>query len=249
MSEHEEIENLIAAWVLGATNADEAEKVAMHLDGCTSCQAAVARFRRIVDAIPLGVEEVEPPTRLRQRILAAATQAGRPPAAPARIADSVTPINRRRRGITVPRFGRVPFSAAAAMVLVALAAGLVAGDVASRSNPPAQSTQVARFSLTGHDSMAGARASVINLKSDGIAFVDFSGLPALPAGKVYELWLIGASNRVDAAGVFVADGNGSRTVVVNRPLAGYTTMAVTVEQGPDGVAAPTQQPQLAGSIA
>jgi hypothetical protein len=38
-------------------------------------------------------------------------------------------------------------------------------------------------------------------------------------------------------------------VVVSQPLAGYTTMAVTTEQGPDGVAAPTQQPQLAGRIA
>jgi len=36
---------------------------------------------------------------------------------------------------------------------------------------------------------------------------------------------------------------------VSRPLAGYTTMAVTTEQGPDGVTAPTQQPQLAGTIA
>jgi hypothetical protein len=111
------------------------------------------------------------------------------------------------------------------------------------------SSQVARFSLAGHDSMVGARASVIDLKSDGIAFVDFSGLPPPPTGKVYELWLIGPANRVDAAGVFIPDGNGNRVVVVSRPLAGYVTMAVTTEQGPDGVAAPTQQPQLLGSIA
>ncbi len=246
MSEHEEIENLIAAWVLGATSPDESQKVAAHLDSCTSCRTAVARFRRIIDVVPLAVEEVEPPAGLRQRILAIAAEAPRAAAAPA---GSVVPISRRRRRITVPRFGRVPLSAAAAMVLVALTAGLVVGDIASRSNPPAPPTQVARFSLTGHDSMAGARASVVDSKSDGIAFVDFSGLPALPPGKVYELWLIGASNRVDAAGVFVADSNGNRTVVVSRPLAGYTTMAVTTEQGPDGVAAPTQQPQLAGSIA
>jgi anti-sigma-K factor RskA len=67
--------------------------------------------------------------------------------------------------------------------------------------------------------------------------------------QMLELWLIGAGSRVDAAGVFVPDGNGNKVVVVSQPLAGYATMAVTTEQGPDGVTAPTQQPQLAGSIA
>ncbi len=123
------------------------------------------------------------------------------------------------------------------------------GDVVGRSASPAATSQVARFSLVGHDSMTGARAAVIDLKSDGIAFVDFSGLPQPASGKVYELWLIGPTNRVDAAGVFIPDRNGNRVVVVSRPLAGYVTMAVTTEQGPDGVAAPTQQPQLSGSIA
>lgn len=246
MSEHEEMENAIAAWVLGATDADEAEKIAKHVEGCASCRAAAARFRRVIDAIPLGVEEVEPPPRLRQRILAAAS--ARPATAPARTEVPVL-IPRRRRRMMVRLVSRVPVSAAAAAVLLALAAGLVVGDIAGRTTPAVQTSQVARFTLAGHDSMAGARAAVIDLKTDGIALVDFSGLPALPRGKVYELWLIGAANRVDAAGVFIPDGNGHEIVVVSRPLAGYQTMAVTVEQGPDGVAAPTQQPQLSGSVA
>ena len=72
MSEHEEIENAIAAWVLGATDPDEAETISRHLEGCATCRAMVARFRSITDAVPLAVEEAEPDPRLRQRILAAA---------------------------------------------------------------------------------------------------------------------------------------------------------------------------------
>ena len=61
-------------------------------------------------------------------------------------------------------------------------------------------------------------------------------------------YAIYTANR-EADGSVIPDGNGNRVVVVSRSLAGYATMAVTTEQGPDGVAAPTQQPELAGSIA
>jgi anti-sigma-K factor RskA len=247
MSEHDEMENAIAAWVLGAADPDEARRISRHLEGCPSCRVIAERFRSVTDAIPLAVEEVEPNPRLRQRILAAAGS-GQIAIPSARPEAPVLRVAHRRRWLDARLLGRVPVGAAA-VVLIALAAGLVVGDLVGRSAPPAVSSQVARFSLAGHDSMVGARASVIDLKSDGIAFVDFSGLPPPPTGKVYELWLIGPANRVDAAGVFIPDGNGNRVVVVSRPLAGYVTMAVTTEQGPDGVAAPTQQPQLLGSIA
>ena len=248
MSEHEELENTVGAWVLGAVDADEAARVAAHVETCDICRATVARLRTAVDALSLSVEEVDPPAELRRRILTAAAASPQTAAAPDRTMAPVEPITRRRPRIAV-RPGRVPFAAAAAVAVIALVGGLVVGDIASRSTPPTPAAQVARFSLAGQGSMAGAGASVVDLKTDGIAFVDFSGLPGLAAGKVYELWLIGPSNRVDAAGVFIPDANGSKVVVVSRPLAGYTTMAVTTEQGPDGVAAPTQQPQLAGNIA
>ena len=137
--------------------------------------------------------------------------------------------------------------ALAAAFLLALVVGLIAGDLVGR-NTVTQS-QVARYTLTGHGDLAGAGATVINLKDDGVALVDFSGLPQLEAGKVYELWLITAAGHPDAALVFVPDSNGSKFVLVNRSLAGYTQMAITVEQGPDGAPAPTQQPQLYGSLA
>jgi len=248
MSDHEEMENMIAAWVLGATDPEESKEIARHVDGCDTCRATAARLRRIAEAIPLAVEEVEPPSGLRQRILSAATSTRTAPA-PARVESPARVIPLRRPRVNLRPAGRVPLSAVAAMVVVALAAGLVIGDLANRTAPPPTTNQVAKFNLAGHDSMADARASVVDLKSDGIAFVDFSGLPALAPGKVYELWLIGGASRVDAAGVFVPDSNGNKVVVVSRPLTGYTTMAVTTEQGPGGVTAPTQQPQLAGSIA
>jgi anti-sigma-K factor RskA len=239
MSDHEELESSIAAWVLGAVDAAEAESIRAHLEGCASCREVASRLRRVVGALPLAVDEVSPPPRLRERILAAAQSRPAPPVAV------------RPRRIAPPRPSipsRIPVYAAAVVALVALLAGLLVGQTLRSPQPPAQS-QAVRFTLTGHQDMAGAQATVIDLRSEGLALVDFQGLPQLASGRVYQVWLIPSGGSPQSAAVFVPDSNGSRVVVVNHSLEGYSVMAVTNEPGPDGSAAPTQQPQLYGNVA
>ncbi len=251
MSDHEELESSIAGWVLGALDPEEASSVQAHVDGCSSCTATAARLRRAVGALPLATDEVSPPARLRERLLAAAGASRESTRAPIRVRAVVAPAPRRQgRGFTGRLTGRVPAYALAAAVAVALLAGAVAGDLLGRgaNGSPAQS-QVARFSLSGHNALSTAKAMVIDLKSDGVALVDFSGLPALQPGRVYEVWLITPAGRADAAAVFVPDSDGGKIVLVNRSLDGYSQMAITEEQGPDGTQAPTQQPQLYGKLA
>jgi anti-sigma-K factor RskA len=246
MSDHEELESNLAAWVLGALDREEAEVVQAHVEGCASCRETVARLQRAVSAMPLAVEEVAPPARLRERVLAAAAAASGSSVAPSRVRKKLTPSV--RRNVFAPLFERLPVYAAAAAVIVALVAGVVAGELA-HGLQPTPTSQVARFTLTGHQSLAGAKATVIDLKSDGLALVDFSGLPALGEGRVYEVWLITSGGRADPAAIFVPDSNGSRVVLVNRALEGYAQMAITDEAGPDGSQAPTQSPQLYGTLA
>jgi anti-sigma-K factor RskA len=248
MSEHEELESSVAAWVLGALDAEEAETVRLHVEGCQTCGEMIIRLRRVTAALPLEVEEVAPPARLRERVLSAAAASRTAAAGPtiARVTFRPRPV---RRPLLVRIGARVPAYAAAAAIVVALAVGLVAGDLLPR-NAPVASSPVARFNLAGHQTMAGASATVIDLKNDGIVLIDFRGLPPLQAGKVYEVWLLTpAGNRVDPAAVFVPDSNGGKVVLVSRSLSGYSVMAVTAETGPNGTDAPTQQPQLYGNVA
>ena len=247
MSDHEELESNVAAWVLGALDREEAEVVHAHVEGCASCRETTARLQRAVAALPLIVEEVAPPARLRERVLAAAAASSGPTAAPSRVRKKVTPPVQRT--LFAPLFERLPAYAAAAAVVVALIVGLVAGDLAGRSGQVSPPSQVARFTLSGHDSLVVAKATVIDLKGDGLALVDFSGLPAVGQDRVYEVWLITAAGRADPAAVFVPDSNGSKVVLVNHALQGYTLMAITNEAGPDGTQAPTQKPQLYGNVA
>ena len=247
MSEHEELEMSLAAWVLDAVSADEADEMRLHIEGCASCREATARMERASGALPLAVDEVRPPARLRERVLSAAAASRGTAVAPAprrmepRRPSKVTPPP------AMPR-SRNPVFAAAAAVLLALLVGVVAGDLLGRTAVPPASA-VARYTIVGSQELAGAKASVIDLKSDGVALVDFTGLPQVQAGKVYEVWLITPSGRADPAAVFVPDSNGSKVVLVNHSLSGYSVMAVTREAGPSGTDAPTEQPQMAGKLA
>ena len=239
---HEELEAMVAPWVLDALDPAEADTVRAHVEGCASCREVAARLRRVVGALPLGVDEVSPPVRLRDRVLEAAA------ASPRAAAPVAKPVRRASPRRTAPGTApRMPLYALAAVAVVALLIGVLIGQVTLHSQPSGQ--QVARFTLTGHQDMAAATATVVDLKTDGVALVDFRGLPPPGANRVYEVWLIPSKGSPVPAAVFVPDSNGSRVVLVNRSLSGYAVMAVTNEPAPDGSSAPTQQPQLYGNVA
>lgn len=249
MSEHEDLEQSVAAWVLDAVEADEVAAIRIHIEACPSCREMGSHFRRVIGVLPLSVAEVAPPARLRERILSAAA-ASRSPEVPFVHTRPKDPLRLPKPKPLVSRSGgRWPVYSAAAGIVLALIVGSVAGDLIGRLAASSASSEVARFSLAGHQGLAGARASVIDLKSDGVALVNFNGLPALAPGKVYEVWLVTAGGRADPAGVFVPDSNGNKVVLINSSLKAYVQMAVTTEVGPDGPKAPTQQPQLYGRLA
>jgi anti-sigma-K factor RskA len=243
MSDHEELENLVAAWVLGALEPDQETAVRTHVDGCATCREVATRLRRVVGALPLTVEEVAPPARLRERVLSAA--AATAPRAAGKPRDARP--GRPRPSVQTP-LSRIPIYAAAAIAVLSLLAGLLLGQ-AFRVSSPQQASQVARFTLSGHQDMSGAQASVVDLKNEGVALADFRGLPPPGAGRVYEVWLIRDGSSAEPVTVFVPDSNGAKVVLINRSLAGYSVMAVTNEPGPDGSDSPSQQPQLYGNVA
>jgi anti-sigma-K factor RskA len=73
-------------------------------------------------------------------------------------------------------------------------------------------------------------------------------LPMLPAGKVYQLWMIPADKTPVSAAVFIVSPNGGFSLL--RPLPEGTTtiriVAVTVEDGPNGVVQSKNAPVLMG---
>ncbi|HEU5434549.1 MAG TPA: zf-HC2 domain-containing protein, partial [Thermomicrobiales bacterium] len=65
---HENLRELLGAYALGAVEPRERAALDAHLRTCASCQVELAELRGAVAALPLVVEEREPPAALRGRI-------------------------------------------------------------------------------------------------------------------------------------------------------------------------------------
>lgn len=249
MTDHPELENSVAAFVLGAADEEEMAEVRAHLGGCAECRQLAARLQRAADALPLATEIVEPPARLKARILAAASTTARTPAQPPTRARILAfPRRPALAGWTWPRLpASLPAAAAAALVLAVLGLGAWNLHLVDQLGRQSAARQVASATMSGRGQLSGAQATVVDFREQSVALVTFSRLPAAPPGKVYEIWLIPASGAPEAVTVLQPDADGTKTVVVNRDLRRYHVIAVTVEDGPAGVAAPTQPPVMAGN--
>ena len=246
MTDHPELENSVAAFVLGAAEVDEMEEVRVHLAGCAECRVLAARLLRAADSLPLATEIVDPPARLKTRILEAAASARTPAQPPFRARIIRLPRGRDERVAGRPRVPVwFPTAAVAALALTVL--GLGSWNLYLVNQLSHSQGQVASGTLTGRGAMAGVQASVLDFKAQSIALVSFNNMPAPPPGKVYQLWLIPASGAAEGVAVFQPDIDGSKTVVLNRDLRHFKLIAVTVEDGPSGASAPTQDPGIAGN--
>jgi quercetin dioxygenase-like cupin family protein len=70
VSADQAVENRLAAFALGLPDADPDGALASHLaDGCESCAAELRELRETAAILALGAEPIEPPARLRQRLV------------------------------------------------------------------------------------------------------------------------------------------------------------------------------------
>lgn len=248
MMPHEEVDELIAAYSLGAVSEPEADMVRRHLPNCPECQDTLLRMTEVVAVLPLSLEEVEPPAGLRDRLMASA--GGDQEAAPVMTsslgsdvpqhAQSVAPTGGHLRFLhRVPRWAPV---AVAAMLLV----GLFGWNVGLHTRQPvAPGGTVEAATLV--DSNDGGVGNVTYVRDQRMALVSFHGLSAPRPGKTYELWVIPVGGKPVPAGVFLPDADGSKIMVVNRAINHGDTIAVT-EEPTGGVPQPTGAVEITGQL-
>lgn len=248
-ADHDDIENALPAYLMGIAEPDEAEIVRAHLEGCSSCREFAQQMQRALDSLPLAVEPASSPAGLRERILAAAAAAPRPAPSHPKLERPVRSVPPRGRKWLRPAPSFRAAVAAAAIVAFALGGGLGLGlgRVLTPASPT-PATAVAQYSFSGTGPMAGAQGRVYELPHEGLTLVQFTGLPRPGPGRIFELWLISKDGHPDPGAIFVPDSEGGHVLVLARSLAGLKALAVTEEVGPNGTQAPTQQPQLVGSL-
>lgn len=258
---HDAVRELLGAYALGAVAPEERQRIEAHLADCPACRAELAELRSATSALPLTVPERVPSPALRNRLIAQvqaeagppsahlfpdAAPAARPeppPASPyvqqAPVPLNLTPLRRRPH---MPRATTV--WAAAAILLLVFAAAMVVWNLDLRHRLDTQVTPTQTVAVQLAQPASGARASLIYLPDQQVMLLNVNGMPQLPSGEVYQVWLIDANGPVPV-GTF-HPGNAQIAIAAN-PVA-YQALAVTTEPGPLGSPKPTGAKVITASL-
>jgi anti-sigma factor RsiW len=248
----DELESLLAAYAIDAVDDDERRAVEEHLRRSPAAEEEVARLREA--AAMLAIAGGPPPEGLWEQLEAKlqVPEAGRP-AAPVigmerhRVTRSVPAPRERDRDRPSRRRPRLLAVAAAVVALVLVGGVVVVATRDSNDNPSTTAALAAEArrqpgarTATLVDDAGNELATAVVL-GDGRGYLDAS-LPALPAGRTYQLWSVDGTQPV-SLGLLGRDPS----VVAFAAAPGTASLAVTDEVA-GGVSAPTQAPVAVGEV-
>jgi anti-sigma-K factor RskA len=235
-----DLHSLSGAYALDALEAGgERDRFARHLTRCQSCAAEVKGFREVGTALAFAAA-AEPPADLRTRVLAAAARTRQLPP------EVSTHARPRRTRAWVPWLSGV---VATASIVVAVLFGFAQAHTRDELNQVRAANQAIslllsapRAKLLTHVVTHGGVATVVLAADRHELAVVTTGLPALPPGKVYQLWLIGKA--ITSAGLLPPARAGQTPAVLATGVVKGDTLGLTVEPA-GGSAQPTTTPILA----
>jgi anti-sigma-K factor RskA len=258
--QHDDLHTLTGSYAVDALPPDELDEFERHLTHCGSCASEVRGLRETAARLALAVAE-QPPAQMRAQVLAAAERtrqlppitSDRPSRGAPRSIRSARSARAARR-VWIPRISVV---AAAASVALAVVFGVSQSNTSSRLSTLENQLSAARvhnqqvdsvlaqgdLRLVSNKTSVGGSVSAIVSPSVARLVVVTSGLPALPADKVYELWLLGPSVAQPSGLLTTAEHGRTVPVVATGYVKGYK-LGITVEPA-GGTLKPTTNPIVA----
>lgn len=248
MTDHD-LHALSGAYAVDALDADERARFEGHLATCAECREEVASLQEA--AALLGTDPVEPPSSVRDSVLAGiASIRPLPPATPGSHADGsrdASPsrslrsarrsrlLDLRPSSATSSLGRRGLLVAAVAVLLLAVGTALVrpwAGD--EPDQPPLSAIDrvltAADATTVEQEFPDGARATVTVSRSEGRAVIQTTDMALAPEGKVYELWLQQPDGAMVPAGLMPDEADNE--VLLEGDASEAKAVGITIE--PDG---------------
>jgi len=235
VSGHEQFADDLALHALGVLSGDERLALEKHLQECASCRRELESLRGDMALMAMSTMGPRPPARSRQRLLDAAKREPRHVEAKA----------------TRPWWLPLSWLATGALALILIYVSLqnagLRRQVADMQRDAAgqqlelQHAREIVATLTASDAMRVTlvaaktppqpQGKAIYVRDRSSLIFLASNMPAIPAEKIYELWLIPITGAPIPAGLFKPDAHGSATVI-NPPLPANVeakAFAITVE--------------------
>ena len=255
MNVHRRFAEDLALYALGTLEGDEQVELEKHLKDCADCQHELQQLRSDAVLLALSASGPAPPQRARGRLMNALTREPR---------ISLEPASMRRISWW-PQMGWV--TAAAAVVITAILWRTDASLSSRMANlqkefneqqTVLQRAQEVAATLTATDAL---RVTIVSPKAaaqpqgraiyvPGRSSLIFlaNNMPALPARRAYELWLIPRSGSPIPAGVFKPDAHGNATVVTPRLPQGVQAKSFAITVEPEtGSQLPSSTPMMLGA--
>jgi anti-sigma-K factor RskA len=236
---------LAGAYALNALTDRDQARFERHLGGCEACATEVRGLRETAARLATATAAA-PPSRLRERVLAEVARTRQQPPAPAERRPAARSWTRwaarppGRRALMRPL--------AAGLSVAFLAAAVVFGVLALTTRHTLTQTQAREHMLaavlTAPDATmmsarvtGGGTASILMSSREHALAFSSAGLPALPVGQAYELWLMGPPGMRSAA-MLPQASHGMTSPVIATGLRAGDMVELTVEPS-GGAAHPT----------
>lgn len=242
----DELRESYELYALGIAEEPDRGEIRAHLErDCPTCVPGVRGARELTSLIGATAPAVEPPARLRKRVLAIAG------------------------GQTDPllKWSRLWMAVAAGALIAAVVFSTRAQRTSEelqrvRAESAAQTRELARLSeafaiLNQPDARQVVFGGAAPQPPRGRVFLDrtrgvlllASNLPPAPAGKTYEMWVIPKGGKPVAAGLFQSAADGTALHLLPGPVnvAGTAAVAVTLEVAA-GATVPNLPPVFAAAL-
>jgi anti-sigma-K factor RskA len=242
---HDDIRNDLAAYALGALDAETCERLEQHLAECAACRAALFDYQEVAGLLPFALPIQAPPPGARSLLLERARAAGaeRPAGRLARLA----PARLRSRMATL----------AASLVLLVVAAGVGGYFLGERSVEPSgpgigwEGEQIDGFlvPMTGSDAAPAAVGQLIVYRDEDRAILLVSDLPTLAPDQEYQFWFVEPDRTHVKCALFEVDQHGQAVVrlTIPGPTDEFAGIGVTLEPA-GGSTEPTGQVMMTGQL-
>jgi anti-sigma-K factor RskA len=233
--DHEQYEENVGAYLLGALTELEAEVFERHVASCASCRQDFEHMRVASEALPRAVEPVVPPASLKKSLMETVN-------AEARERERVARSRTWRDRLRLPQLRPAFALGMAAVLAVGVAIGIGVAGIGGSS-----SKTVAAVVDHGRLPMANASLVVSGDSSKG-GVLKLDGMPQPGTNQVYEVWVHRDGQFVPAGALFGVSKDGSGSAAIATDLKGVDTVAVTREpQG--GTQQPTETPVMTFKLA